>query len=155
MSHTLCLLGNQGCRHTQKWVILVAVSWQQWLSKGASIFNITLCVYCLSYSVHFPPKGCLPCVNTQLWQVRKKMSTLSSDYLSPRDTKLKKCCLAWMFCMYFLSYLHWELQYRMKTSLKIQNKAKVKLSRYRPEQAHGRSGRWRPRIFLTFGTRKW
>jgi hypothetical protein len=29
---------------------------------------------------------------------------------------------------------------------------KVKLSRYRPEQAHGRSGRLRPRIFLTIGT---
>jgi hypothetical protein len=29
-----------------------------------------------------------------------------------------------------------------------------KLSRYRPEQAHGRSGRLRPRIFLTFGTVK-
>jgi hypothetical protein len=32
---------------------------------------------------------------------------------------------------------------------------KVKLSRYRPELAHGRSGRLRPRIFLTFGTRRW
>jgi hypothetical protein len=32
---------------------------------------------------------------------------------------------------------------------------KVKLSRYRPEQAHGRSGRLRPQIFLTFGTRRW
>jgi hypothetical protein len=32
---------------------------------------------------------------------------------------------------------------------------KVKLSRYRPEQAHRRSGRLRPRIFLTFGTRRW
>jgi hypothetical protein len=30
--------------------------------------------------------------------------------------------------------------------------SQVKLSRYRPEQAHGRSGRLRPRIFLTFGT---
>jgi hypothetical protein len=28
---------------------------------------------------------------------------------------------------------------------------KAKLSRYRPEQAHGRSGRLRPQIFLTFG----
>jgi hypothetical protein len=27
-----------------------------------------------------------------------------------------------------------------------------KLSRYRPEEAHGRSGRLRARIFLTFGT---
>jgi hypothetical protein len=34
-------------------------------------------------------------------------------------------------------------------------KIKAKLSRYRPEQAHGRSGRLRPRIFLTFGTRRW
>jgi hypothetical protein len=32
---------------------------------------------------------------------------------------------------------------------------KKKLSRDRPEQAHGRSGRLRPRIFLTFGTRRW
>jgi hypothetical protein len=32
---------------------------------------------------------------------------------------------------------------------------KVKLSRCRPEQVHGRSGRLRPRIFLTFGTRRW
>jgi hypothetical protein len=32
---------------------------------------------------------------------------------------------------------------------------KKKLSRYRPEQAHGRSGRLRPRIFLTFCTRRW
>jgi hypothetical protein len=32
---------------------------------------------------------------------------------------------------------------------------KVKLSRYRPEWAHGRSGRLRSRIFLTFGTRRW
>jgi hypothetical protein len=31
----------------------------------------------------------------------------------------------------------------------------IKLSRYRPEQAHGRSGRLRSRIFLTFGTRRW
>jgi hypothetical protein len=34
-------------------------------------------------------------------------------------------------------------------------KVKLKLSRYRSEQAHGRSGRLRPRIFLTFGTRRW
>ena len=27
----------------------------------------------------------------------------------------------------------------------------TKLSRYRPEQAHGKPGRLRPRIFLTFG----
>jgi hypothetical protein len=33
--------------------------------------------------------------------------------------------------------------------------SKVKLSRYRPEQAHGRSGRLRPLILLTFGTRRW
>jgi hypothetical protein len=32
---------------------------------------------------------------------------------------------------------------------------KGKFSRYRPEQAHGRSGRLRPRIVLTFGTRRW
>jgi hypothetical protein len=31
----------------------------------------------------------------------------------------------------------------------------LKLSRYRPEQAHGRSGRLRLRIFLTFDTRRW
>jgi hypothetical protein len=35
------------------------------------------------------------------------------------------------------------------------NNVKLKLSLYRPEQAHGRSGRLRPRIFLTFGTRRW
>ena len=35
------------------------------------------------------------------------------------------------------------------------SKVKVKLSRYRPEQAHGRSGKLRPWIFLTFGTRRW
>jgi hypothetical protein len=34
------------------------------------------------------------------------------------------------------------------------SEVKVKLSRYRPEQAHGRSSRLRPRIFLTFGTRR-
>ena len=33
-------------------------------------------------------------------------------------------------------------------------KVKVKLSRYRPEQALGGSGRLRPRIFSTFGTVK-
>jgi hypothetical protein len=33
--------------------------------------------------------------------------------------------------------------------------SKAKLSRYRPEQAHGRSGRLRRRIFLTLGTRRW
>jgi hypothetical protein len=33
-------------------------------------------------------------------------------------------------------------------------KVKVKLSRYRPEQAPGGSGRLRPRIFMTFGTMK-
>jgi hypothetical protein len=33
-------------------------------------------------------------------------------------------------------------------------KVKVKLSRYRPEQALGESGRLRLRIFLTFGTVK-
>jgi hypothetical protein len=34
-------------------------------------------------------------------------------------------------------------------------KSKAKLSCYRPEKAHGRSGRLRPRIFLTFGTGRW
>jgi hypothetical protein len=33
-------------------------------------------------------------------------------------------------------------------------KVKVKLSRYRPEQALGGSGRLRLRIFITFGTMK-
>jgi hypothetical protein len=32
---------------------------------------------------------------------------------------------------------------------------KVKVSRYRPEQALGGSGRLRLRIFMTFGTRRW
>jgi hypothetical protein len=33
-------------------------------------------------------------------------------------------------------------------------KGKINLSRYRPEQALGGSGRLRPRIFMTFGTMK-
>jgi hypothetical protein len=41
------------------------------------------------------------------------------------------------------------------TIIRLYGTQKVKLSRYRPEQAHGRSGRLRPRIFLTFGTRRW
>jgi hypothetical protein len=38
---------------------------------------------------------------------------------------------------------------------RVDKVSKIKLSRYRPEQADGRSGRLRPRIFLTFGTRRW
>jgi hypothetical protein len=46
-----------------------------------------------------------------------------------------------MYCLFFIFiYLYVSLI-----------RGKVKLSRYRPEQAHGRSGRLRPRIFLTFG----
>ena len=33
--------------------------------------------------------------------------------------------------------------------------SKAKLSRYRPEKAREKSGRLRPWIFLTFGTRRW
>jgi hypothetical protein len=50
--------------------------------------------------------------------------------------------------------------YKQKIDEKLEDidetqNVKVKLSHYRPEQAHGRSGRLRPRIFLTFGTRRW
>jgi hypothetical protein len=45
--------------------------------------------------------------------------------------------------------------FKYSTEIVPEKSAEGRLSRYRPEQAHGRSGRLRPRIFLTFGTRRW
>ena len=70
----------------------------------------------------------------------------------------------WTFSIHFrkrhkyrmlLKFVHWKSSCSTCTDRHEEpniRKSKVKLSRYRPEQAHGRSGRLRPRIFLTFGT---
>jgi hypothetical protein len=58
--------------------------------------------------------------------------------------------------IYEISTARFSLQFRIQCIIPtLLCKKKVKLSRYRPEQAHGRSGWLRPRIFLTFGTRRW
>jgi hypothetical protein len=53
------------------------------------------------------------------------------------------------------SNLQVKIQYPVHKARRYICRQKAKLSRYRPEQAHGRSGRLSHRIFLTFDIRRW
>jgi hypothetical protein len=62
--------------------------------------------------------------------------------------KVGSALVSAMFCLALLIVLKLR-------DIHVKCTVKAKLSRYGPEQAYGRSGRLRPRIFLTFGTRRW
>ena len=92
--------------------------------------------------------------------IRSPETSVSDQLTSrnnPEDGRIKKQSTLSLVSKPVLSYrlkyysvhvlaIHWHIL--------IQVKVKVKLSRYRPNQALGWSGRLRPRVFMTFGTMK-